>query len=105
MDNLLGTFTYDRVIDIEMDDRTLSHLEIVMVNKLRRTESFAFSWKTPAIHGDGRSTVWVHPAASLLFRYAGSRQPRINRDWLKVLSDSANSSAGLQLLPEPVPPH
>jgi hypothetical protein len=101
----MGSFVYDTVIDIEMDDRTLAHLQIVILNKLRRAESFAFSWKTPATHGDGRSTVWMHPGVSMLFRYAGSRPPRIDPEWLRVLTETANSSSGLQLVPEPTRPH
>lgn len=101
----MGMFVYDRIIEVEMDDRTLAHIQIVILNKLRRVESFAFSWKNPAIAGDGRNTVWVHPGVSLLFRFVGSRSPRISAEWLSALTDSANSSSGLHLLPEPTPPH
>ncbi|NII52121.1 ATP-dependent DNA ligase [Frigoribacterium endophyticum] len=100
----MGVFVYDRTVELELDDRTLAHLQIVIINKLRRSESFAFSWKTPAQAGDGRSSVWLHPSANLLFRYVGSRPPRINPYWIQALTDSANQGPGLQVAPEPPQP-
>lgn len=101
----MGHLIYDRhTAEVQMEDRLLAHLQIVMIAKLRRQESFAFSWKEPASAGDGRSTVWVHPTVSLRFRYAGSRPPSINPAWLRVLAASADSGTGLQVLPEPEGP-
>jgi hypothetical protein len=37
----------------------------------------------------------------LYFKYFGSRPPMINRDWLEVLTVSANSAQGLQWIEEP----
>jgi hypothetical protein len=98
----VGHLIYDRgTAEVQMDDRVLAHLQIVMVAKLRRHESFAFSWKEPAASGDGRSTIWVFPTVSLRFRFAGSRPPAINPAWLKALAASADSGQGLHVLPEP----
>lgn len=68
-----------------------------MVAKLRRGESFAL-----AVDGDGggRSTLWLSPGATLRFEYASSGH-EINRAWLEELLDSANTTAGMRLLPEP----
>ena len=30
--------------EIEIDDRTLAHLRVAILNKLRRSESFAMTW-------------------------------------------------------------
>ena len=98
----MGTLYYGdsrRAIDIE--DRALAHLKLVMINKLRRAEPFAFSWVTPAELGSGRHTIWVHPAIPLEFAFEVSRQPALNRDWIEALSVEASSSTGLTLLPEP----
>jgi len=98
----MGHLIYDRsTAEIQMDDRTLAHLQIVIISKLRRQESFAFSWKEPASSGDGRSTIWIYPTVSLRFRFDGSRQPAINQAWLSLLSASANSGSGLHFIPEP----
>ena len=98
----MGTLIYDgQTAEIPMDDRALAHLQLVIISKLRRRESFAFSWKDAPAAGDGRSSVWIHPEISLRFKFAGSRPPAINQQWVTALTNSANSSSGLHLIPEP----
>jgi hypothetical protein len=102
----MGTFTYDSTLKVDFDDRVLAHLQIVVGSKLRRGESFYFSWRDDDAVGNGRTTVWLHPALPLVFKFFGSRMPRIDPAWIQVLSESANSNGGLQLIPEPDPtPH
>jgi hypothetical protein len=43
----MGKLIYNVNTSTEIDDRALAHLQIVIIGKLRRQESFAFSWKTP----------------------------------------------------------
>lgn len=81
----------------EIDDRTLAHVELVMLAKLRRNESFALSIDGP---DESRQTVWVNSSATLRFEF-GSAVHEINRDWLDELIDSANTTAGMRILPEP----
>jgi hypothetical protein len=83
----------------ELDDRTLAHLEIVTLAKLRRREPFAIQLETPS---GGRSTLWVGTDSMLQFRF-GAGEHEINRAWLEVLIDSANSPAGLKIVPENTP--
>jgi hypothetical protein len=90
----MGTLTYADV-DIEFDDRVLAHLQIVIVNKLRRRESFAMSWRDADDVGDGRSAIWIDPSIPLYFKFDGSRVPSIDREWLTALAESADSSRGL----------
>jgi hypothetical protein len=97
----MGKLIYDVNTTTEIDDRALAHLQIVMISKLRRRESFAFSWKNPASEGDGRSTVWIAPQLALHFRYSGGRPPTVNRRWVDAMMASANTAAGLHLVPEP----
>lgn len=98
----MGHLVYDGgTAEVQLDDRTLAHLQIVIIAKLRRQESFAFSWKDPSSAGDGRSTIWLHPMVALRFRFAGSRPPAVNPAWVAVLTASANSGGGLHVLPEP----
>lgn len=87
--------------EIECDDRTLAHLKVVMITKLRRGESFTFNWHHGAEHGSGRSTIWVHPAIALEFSFFGNRAASLNRDWIEALLHSANSADGLRVIPEP----
>jgi hypothetical protein len=95
----MGSLTYDSTI-IEFEDRLLLHLQIVIVNKLRRRESFAMSWRDAPEVGDGRSTIWLDPSIPLYFKFSGSRTPQVNRDWIELLAESASSSNGLVVMDE-----
>lgn len=97
----MGTFTYDATLKADFDDRVLAHLQLVITAKLRRGESFIFSWKDDASIGGGRTMIWVHPAVSLAYKFSGSKMPAINRHWIEVLVVTANQPAGLQVVPEP----
>ena len=97
----MGRFNYDGSVKVDFDDRVLAHLQVVITQKLRRGEPFPFTWRNDASLGDGRTTVWLHPHASLVYKYSGSRQPALNRAWLEALTHAANSTAGLHIVPEP----
>ncbi|WP_460519633.1 DUF7882 family protein [Humibacter antri] len=86
--------------DVEFDDRLLTHLEIVIVNKFRRSESFLMSWLEDLSIGSGRSSLWMSAQSPVYFRYFGSRVPSINRDWIQLLERAANSTRGLVVLGE-----
>jgi len=97
----MGTLIYGQgQCELEIDDRTLAHLKVVMLTKLRRNESFAFSWAHGVENGSGRSTVWIHPTIPLEFRFYGSRIPSLNRDWVERLLQTANSAEGMRVVPE-----
>ena len=90
----MGTLSYDRVV-VEFDDRILTHLQVVIVQKLRRGESFLFSWRNAIEVGDGRSSAWMNPAIPLYFKFTGGHTPTLNPEWIAQLTRSANSSQGL----------
>lgn len=98
----MGSLIYgSSSIEIQFEDRVLAHLQVVMSAKLRRNESFFFSWFDDPSVGDGRSAIWVDAAIPLYFRYSGSRPPSLNKVWLEELAVSAGSNQGLVLLEEP----
>lgn len=97
----MGKFIYEDNVKTEIEDRALTHLQLVITAKLRRAEPFPFSWREDASVGGGRITVWIQPGSSLVFKYFGSRQPSINRAWIEALAFTANSPGGLYLVPEP----
>lgn len=97
----MGKFIYEGSVTVDLDDRVLTHVQIVIGQKLRRGESFHFTWREDPSLGDGRTSVWLHPAASLVYKYFGSRQPSVNRAWLEALTFTANSTTGLYIVPEP----
>ena len=93
----MGTLIYNGRTSIPLDDRTLAHLQVVVISKLRRRESFAFTATV-----DGRQVVaWMGPSVALEFVYSGSRHPILNRDWLELLAQAAASTEGLFIVPEP----
>ena len=98
----MGTLLYGSPsTEISFDDRALTHLQIVITAKLRRRESFVFSWNDGLEVGSGRSSIWLDPSSTLYYHYLGSRAPSINREWIDVLMRSANSGSGLFFSPEP----
>ena len=97
----MGRFVYEGTTRIEVEDRALSHLQLVITAKLRRGEAFNFSWREDQSIGGGRTTVWLHPRSSLVYRFLGSRQPSINRRWIEALAFTANAPTGLYLVAEP----
>ena len=93
----MGTLVYDGGDAAELDDRTLAHLQVIIVNKLRRQESFPFTWSD-----ERRSmTIWLSPTTPIAFVYHGNRRPRLNRVWLEQLALMADSVGGLMIVPEP----
>lgn len=99
----MGKFVYQETTTVEIEDRALAHLQVVIFDKLRRNEAFAFTWRNDASIGDGRTSVWLNAASSLIFKYHGSRTPQLAEDWLEALAAVANSPSGLHLVPEPGP--
>ena len=98
----MGKILYsDSDIEIVFDDRAMAHLQVVIGSKLRRGEGFFFSWKDDLSVGDGRSAIWIDKGIPLYFRYSGSRPISMNREWLELLTQSANSTQGLVFTPEP----
>jgi hypothetical protein len=100
----VGRFRYGDALVVDFDDRLLAHLQLVIGAKIRRGESFYFSWRDDPGVGDGRTSVWVHPAVPLSFKFYGSRMPGINRAWIDALTATANAPMGLQVVPEPEAP-
>ncbi|THG32451.1 ATP-dependent DNA ligase [Glaciibacter flavus] len=88
--------------EFTFDDRVLAHLQVVFSAKLRRHESFFFSWTDGVDLGSGRRALWVSDSIPLYFRFNGSRAPLLNRQWLDELAASAASTQGLVLGEEPV---
>jgi hypothetical protein len=97
----MGRFSYDNRVSVDFDDRLLIHLQAVIAAKLRRGESFVFTWIDDESIGDGRTSVWVHPHAFLTFKYFGKRTAKLNRTWIEHLMMTANSVGGLRVVPEP----
>jgi hypothetical protein len=95
----VGTLTYDGD-SYELDDRVLTHLQIVISTKLRRGENFFLTWAVPVERGSGRHAIWVDNGVPIHFYYSGSRAVSINRDWIESMLMSAGRASGLYLTEE-----
>lgn len=94
----MGFFVFDDTRAIPLDDRVLAHLQIVIIDKLRRHEAFALNLNTDR----AMVTMWLTCYTPLQFVYEGNRQPRINWRWVDLLAAEAGFTGMLELLPEPV---
>lgn len=97
----MGKFTYEGGQKVEIEDRALTHVQLVITAKLRRGEPFPFTWREDVSIGGGRTTVWIHSGSNLVFKYYGNRTPPVNRAWIDALAFTANSPSGLYMVPEP----
>jgi len=100
----MGRLTYDSTLTADFDDRVLAHLQVVIGAKLRRGESFQFSWRDDPASGEGRNSLWMDHSVPLSFKYYGSRPPALNPAWIDALMMTANSVGGLRIVPEPEDP-
>ncbi|WP_091233073.1 hypothetical protein [Microbacterium sp. 3J1] len=96
----MGSLFYGASEPIQIDDRALAHLKVVVATKLRRNESFTLSWRHPDGQQQGRSTIWLHPSIPLRFVFQESETPELSRRWIEELAHSANSSGGITLIDE-----
>ena len=98
----MGQFFYANSPDgFDIDDRALTHLRIVIYAKLRRNESFGFSWDNTQVPGVERISVWLNASVPLRFSFTSGEPIAVNRSWLEQLTQSADTPAGLYLSPEP----
>lgn len=90
----MGSIRYDGMTT-HFEDRVLTHLQIVIIQKFSRQESFLMSWKDSPNVGDGRTAIWLSPELHVVFKFSGGKVPAINKDWLLQLGKSADSTTGL----------
>ncbi len=96
----MGKLVYSSAeFELEIEDRPLAHLQVVIGAKLRRNESFYFHWTT-SDPTPRRNTLWLNASIALRYHYAENARPELNRAWLEALTVSANSAAGLSMIPE-----
>lgn len=100
----MGSLYYGASAPIQIEDRALAHLKVVVATKLRRNESFTLTWKHPEGQSQGRSTVWLHPSIPLRFVFDQPDAPELSRRWIEDLAHSANSSGGILLVDELLEP-
>ncbi|MFB2580507.1 ATP-dependent DNA ligase [Herbiconiux sp. P15] len=86
---------------VQLDDRTLAHLKIVILSCLRKGQGISFTCTRAAEQGSGRETFWITPSTDLRFQFFGNRAPHLNRGWLQLMADSCSAGTGLYVMDEP----
>lgn len=92
----MGTLHYGATGEpIEMPDRILAHLKVLVSTKLRRNESFSLSWDRLSDGAVERSSIWLHCSIQLRFQIDAEAAKQLDRTYLQQLADQANSSTGV----------
>ncbi|WP_024355770.1 hypothetical protein [Leucobacter chironomi] len=96
----MGTLIYGRHQEYRFDDRTLEHLRVVIVARVRRNESFFLTWTAEAQQRAVTTTLWISAGVPIVFHFSAPERPPLSRAWLQRLTQSSYSSRGLVLTPE-----
>lgn len=80
---------------IEIPDRLLAHLKVVITTKLRRAESFTLTWRHAEGEPAGRSSLWLQESIPLRFVFDEAEPEQLDGSALQDMAHRATSSAGL----------
>jgi hypothetical protein len=94
----MGKMRYADAAEFDIDDRTLLHLRIVHMNKLRRSESFVLHLPDP--NRIGTRSLWMSPAVAVEFRTFRGASQSIDGRWIDAMMTEAGDAHGLVLRPE-----
>lgn len=86
--------------EYDFDDRTLAHVKMALVTKLRRHESFLLNWQFPAELGGGRISLWISREVPMAFVFSSSRPAKLNERWMEVLLQSSQRTGGMVIVSE-----
>lgn len=86
--------------EYEFDDRTLSHVKLAIVTKLRRHESFLLNWQVPGEFGGGRVSLWISREVPMAFIFNGTRPAKLNDHWMEALLQSSQRTGGMVVVSE-----
>lgn len=90
----MGRLTYQDRHVLDIEDRLLSHLRVVVMNKLRRQEAFMLMAPHPE---QGTLSLWLHPATPIVFQFYGSRPPQLDKALIEEMMEDASGPNGLVL--------
>jgi hypothetical protein len=92
----MGQLYYgDTAEPIEIPDRLLAHLKIVITTKLRRSESFTLSWRHLEGDAGGRSSLWLQESIPLRFVFDSAEPEQLDSSALQEMAHRASASTGL----------
>ncbi|AOX46531.1 hypothetical protein [Microbacterium sp. BH-3-3-3] len=79
---------------IFLPDRLMGYIKVIASTKLRRGESFTFTW-TGTEQDPGRSTIWLQPSIPLRFVFESVEPEQLVGEYLRTLADQSNAASGL----------
>lgn len=85
---------YSPGMSVDVEDRLLAHVRIVMMTKLRRGESLVLH--VPA-SGGGTNSLWISPSMALALQFYGSRAPELDRELIDDMMRAASGAEGLTI--------
>lgn len=88
----MGRLTYQERYVLDIEDRLLSHLRVVIMNKLRRQEPFMLMAPHPE---QGTLSLWMHPATPIVMQFYGSRAPQLDSQLIEQMMQDASGPNGL----------
>jgi hypothetical protein len=92
----MGQLFYgDTAEPIDIPDRLLAHLKVVITTKLRRAESFTLTWRHQEGDPSGRSSLWLQESIPLRFVFDSTEPEHLDPDALQDMAHRASSSSGL----------
>jgi len=92
----MGHLRYGRD-EIEVEDRLLVHLQVVVTQKMRRHEGFVLTVPHSRAGEKLTSSLWVNASSDVHFAFAGSRQAQTNPRWLELMMEATHSTSGLDV--------
>ena len=93
----MGSLFYDRTAEFEIDDRSLAHPQVVILNKAA-TQGVVRA--RPRRRHQARDRL-INESTPLEFPYVGNRRPVLNQLWLETMAGEAGLNGLLRLTPEP----
>lgn len=88
---------------IRLPDLSLAYLQAVTVAKLRRSEAFFVSWRSPHDTSGPRSHLWLHPAIPLRFVISTGGIRLESAIVEQLMRTAATSASGIDL--DTIPSH
>lgn len=90
----MGRLIYQERHVLDIEDRLLSHLRVVIMNKLRRQEPFMLMAPHPE---QGTLSLWLHPFTPIVLQFYGSRPPQLDKALIDQMMQDASGPNGLVL--------
>ncbi|WP_441328005.1 DUF7882 family protein [Leucobacter tardus] len=79
----------------DFNDVVLAHLRFVVVQKIRKRESFYVNWTRDPGVGSGRVSIWVSPEIPLAFYMPELAEKDWHPEWVAQMMEEGNSVHGI----------